>query len=238
MDANRLWVIGAVLVMVLIVVGGWFLGVQPQLDQAAAATIQRSSIESTNTVNEAMLKKLEADNADIATLRDKLAELSASVPGDPQLPAFYDEVNAIAAANGVVVAGFRTSDAVPYEPVKPPVVAAVPAAGSTATPTPTATAAATPTPAATPSAGMPPVTSPLITPTSFAAVPIQLSLTGDSTNILAMVHGLQNARRLFLVNGLTTSVPPVGSTIAGVQATVSGLVYVVPTAEPAAQGAG
>lgn len=63
-------------------------------------------------------------------------------------------------------------------------------------------------------------------------------MTGDSGDILSAARGLQAAQRLFLVNGLTTSVPPVGSTIAGVQATVSGYIYAVKAAGPGAVGAG
>lgn len=249
MDANRIWIIGAAIATVAIVVLGWFLGIQPQLNAAASATVQQFGVASMNSAYQAALSKLEADNKNLSTIKDQLAALSASVPSDGQVPAFYDEVNALAGANGVVVVDITAADAVPYSPVKPPTISAEASSGSssTATPSPTPTPSAsassgtaTPTPGATaaPVAGAPEVTSPLITPTTFAAIPIKMSITGDSPNILSFVKGLQTAKRLFLVYGLTTSVPPTGSTIVGVQATVSGFIYVVPTAVKAPIGAG
>jgi len=48
---------------------------------------------------------------------------------------------------------------------------------------------------------------------------------------------LQKGSRLFLVNGFTTSVPAAGASISGVEASVSGFVYVV-RSDHALEGAG
>ena len=51
MDKNRLWIIGAVVVMVAIVALGWVVAIQPQLDAAAAADAQRATVDATNAAN-------------------------------------------------------------------------------------------------------------------------------------------------------------------------------------------
>lgn len=245
MEANRLWTIGAILAMIGIVAGGWFLGVQPQLDSAAAANDQRAGIARLNSVNEAALRKLQADDAKKGELQERLAALAASVPSQPDLPEFYAAADAVATANNVVLANVATGASMPYpDPGQQSGTKSASAqpSGSTSTPTPSpsgvSTAAPTATPAPTPSPGAPTVTSPLITSTSFVAIPVTFSLTGNSADILNAVHGLQTAPRLFLINGLTTAVPPPGSTLQGVQATVSGYIYVVLAASAHAVGAG
>jgi hypothetical protein len=45
---NRLWNIVAVMLMVAIAAGGWFLGVDPQLAAARTADEQRETVEAQN----------------------------------------------------------------------------------------------------------------------------------------------------------------------------------------------
>lgn len=247
MDKNRLWIIGSVLLMAIVVGLGWFLGIAPQLANAAASDLQRAGVEAVNVQHEANLARLKKDFANLGALNGQLASLSDSVPGDTAMPAFVDEINGIAASTGVTVTGFSVADAKPYAPISPP--AAVPAAGSaatTATPTPSA-APTTPTPTAspTPVAGMPPVTSSKLTGANFSSLAVSLVVRGDYPQVLAFVNGLQVGKRLFLVSGITTTAVPAvaGTTTAKVPAgsetaTISGLVYVVtpdatPTSTPA-----
>lgn len=236
MDSNRIWYIGAVVAMVAIVVGGWFLGVQPQLDAATAAQTQRANIQRLNTVNEATLRALQAEDAKKGELLDEFAQLSASVPALPQFPAFLDEVNQIATSNNVVVSNATTSSNVAYEPVIP-AAGKSPGSSGTASPTATPAPAASPSPSSSAPTGAPVVTNPLITSKNFYAVPVSFTLTGDTSGILQVVDGIQKGKRLFLINGLTTSVAPPGATMPEVQAQVSGFIYVV-RPDHAVQGAG
>jgi len=73
---------------------------------------------------------------------------------------------------------------------------------------------------------------PGITAANFAAIPVQLALTGSYDKVLDFVNGLQNGSRLFLVTALstTTADATTGTAAAppgGVDATVGGLVYVL-----------
>lgn len=238
MDKNRLWTIGSVLVMAIVVGLGWFLGIAPQVAGVAAADAQRAGVEQTNVQHEATLAQLKKDYARLGVLNGQLASLSQSVPGDTAMPAFVDEINAIASGAGVTITGFSVADAQPYAAVAPPAAAAVPSpASSTATPAPSATPAATPTPAPSPTAvaGMPPVTSPKLTSANFSSLAVTLNVQGEYQQILSFVHGVQQGKRLFLVSGITTTAAAVagpsnsaGTAATGSQsATISGLVYVV-----------
>ncbi|TFD86478.1 hypothetical protein E3T61_16360 [Cryobacterium lactosi] len=234
MDKNRLWLIGSVLVMVFVLVGGVFLGIQPQLAAAATANEQRVSVEASNAGQAAVLDQLKKDFDDIGTLKAELAPLSASVPSGTMMPAFVKQLDTLAGSTQVTLDGFTVSDATPYAPVEAPAAVVDSEAGSTATPTP----APAPIDAATvPTAGVPPVTSAQITAENFASLAVTVTVSGGYANALSFVNGLQTGERLFLVSGLTTTTkaPAVGEASSGlVTAVISGLVYVlVPAADAA-----
>jgi len=244
-DKNRLWVIGSVLVMAVVVAFGWLLGVQPQLAAISAADNERATVEATNASHEVLLAKLKNDFKDIDRLNTQLASLSQSVPSGTDIPPFVDQLDALAGKEGVSLTGITVSDAQPYTPVVAPAApVAAPAAGSTPTPTPTPAPSpgATTAPAPVLTAGVPPVTSTKITAENFAAMAVQITIKGSYSKVLNFVHGLQTGTRLFLVSGLTTtasdpvladtSKSPSASTATpdtkgGVSATISGLVYVL-----------
>ncbi|MGO4104370.1 hypothetical protein AB4Y63_10495 [Leifsonia sp. YAF41] len=237
MDKNRIWVIGSVLVMVVVIVAGWFVAVQPQLAATAAAYEQRVGVEQTNATHEALLAKLKTDFKNIDQLKAELAPLDASVPTGTEIAAFVDQLYELSGAAGVTVTGLTVADAEPYTPVAAPVAAPVegaPAAGSTPAPAPAPTDSAAPAASAAPVAGTPPVTNSLITATNFASLAVQVTVTGDNSSVLNFVNGLQTGSRLFLATGLSTvpSTAAADATVVttGVDATISGLIYVlVPT---------
>ena len=222
MDKNRLWIIGAIIVMVAIVAVGWVVAVQPQLDAVASADAQRANVDTTNAASRAALVKLQADYKNIDQVKAKVATLNKSVPTDAAIPAFVDELNALAAANHVVVSSITVSDALAYKPVAPPAAAAADTSSSS-TPTPSPSATPAPAPVA-PAAGVPPVTSPLITPANFAAIPVTVDVLGTYANVLAFVKGAQTSDRLFLVTSLSTTANADGS---GVDGKLGGLIYVL-----------
>ncbi|ASD23178.1 hypothetical protein B7495_14545 [Cryobacterium sp. LW097] len=233
MDKNRLWIIGTVAVMVFVLVGGFVLGIQPQLSAAAAANEERASVAASNAGQSAVLDELKKDFENIDTLKAELAPLSASVPSDTGMPAFVNQLDVLAGATQVTLDGFTVSDATPYAPV----ATADPAAASTATPAPTASDATVP------AAGVPPVTSEQITAANFASLAVTITVSGGYANALNFVNGLQTGERLFLVSGITTTARDAaeGETASGgVNAVITGLVYVlVPSdAQPVAVDAG
>lgn len=235
MDKNKIWIAGSVLLMVVALGLGWFLGVEPQLSSAAVAESQRASVQALNVQQEATLASLKKNFANMNALKAQLADLSESVPSDTAIPAFVDEVDAIGSSTGVTVAGIAVADAKPYTPVSPP----APTGGAatptpTATPSPGATPTATPTPTPTAVPGMPPVTSSKLTSANFSSLAVTLTVKGTYGQALAFVNGLQTGKRLFLVNGIntTTATSSSGSAKAAPgeeTTTVNGLIFVVTT---------
>lgn len=228
MNSNRLWVIGSVLTMVVVLVLGWIVGVQPQLTAAASATVQRLGVDQTNAGYEAVLAKLRAEHEKLPELTAELGALTASVPSGTESSAFVTELNGVAVSTGVTIRSLTFSDAVTY---KPPAVAppTTPTSGSSSTPTPTPA----PAPSASPAAP-PPVTNSLITSTNFFATPVQVGVRGSLAQVLDFLAGAQKGTRLFLVTTLSSSpsmdegVPP-----GTVDATIGGYVYAVtPAASP------
>jgi pantothenate kinase-related protein Tda10 len=65
MNKSRMWVIGAVLAMVVIIAGGWFIGIAPQLAIATSAKNERSNVMAANARNQILLAKLKRDYQNI-----------------------------------------------------------------------------------------------------------------------------------------------------------------------------
>ncbi|MFJ8896149.1 hypothetical protein ACIRCZ_16320 [Leifsonia sp. NPDC102414] len=224
MDKTRIWIIGAVLATVVVVIGGWFLAIQPQLALAGSAAMTRAQIDATNAQNAAKLAALKKDYAELPQTKQTLAKLSESVPSGGAYPALVSGVDRTAVEAGVTVTSLTVSDAVAYQPVAAAATSSATSdgqdSGSTPTGTPTPTPTPTPSgPVSRPSAGLPPVTDPLITARNFAAIPVSVSVSGPVGNVLAFVKGVQSGPRLFLVTAFSiapTDVPgKVDSKVAG-----------------------
>ncbi|WP_308467471.1 hypothetical protein [Rathayibacter soli] len=219
MDRSRIWIIGAIVAMIAVVIFGVLLGVQPQLAAASDANQQQQSIAAQNGAKQAALEQLKTDYKNLPALKSTLAELQKSIPPHADLPAFISDLNALAGATSTTVTGVTVSDAQPYVP---PVTAAVPApgaAGATATPSPSASASA---PAAAPKPATPeapaPVTNAKITGGNFVAVPIKITVSGDYGQALAFMDGLQHGQRLFLVTNFASNGASAAATAAAATA--------------------
>lgn len=212
--------------MVIVVVGGWFLGIQPQLSAANAASESRTSEAARNATSERLLVTLKKDFEGIGKLKDSNAMLRRSVPSSAQLSTFVTELDVLSGQNAVSVTTITVSDAKAYTP---PVIVAAAVTGVAASPTPSPSASAAPVVAA-PVAPEAPllVTNPKITAANFIAIPIELKISGPYANVLDFVKGLQAGERLFLVTNLSTAPPTVKTTVAStVDADIKGLIYVL-----------
>jgi Tfp pilus assembly protein PilO len=197
MTKNRLHLVIALAIGAVVLVGGFFLGVQPQLASAASNREQQQSIDSTNDTYRAELARLAAQSAKLPAMRREAAVLERSVPSSADTSAFYKEVNGVAASTGVTVSGITTSWAAAYTPP----VAETPVTSPSATATPSPTAAGTPsTPAVTA-----PVTNAQITASNFSTIAISIDVTGSFEQALAFTSGVQNGERLFLVNDIKST---------------------------------
>lgn len=246
MNQARLWVIGAAVVAVLVLAGGYFLGVAPQLTAIEAANAQTTSVEAQNAVLEASVASLEKEFATIDTAKADLATLRESVPGEAATSALLKDLNAYAAAAQVTITASKFGDGAPYAPV-----AAAPAADAQATESDSKDADKAPaeTPAEVTGAGTAP-TSSLVTAENFVYIPVSLTVAGDYARVLDFVAEVQAGKRLLLVNGVQVDpaapqaaevegeeAPPVTGT--PVTTVLNGYIYVLlnDSASPAADAA-
>lgn len=214
MNKNRMWVIGAILAMVVLVAGGWIIGISPQLTTVASANRDRATVIASNSRNEILLAKLKRDYENIDALKNQVSTLHQSVPTTADVSSFVTELNSLANARKVTLKSINVSDARAY------------------TPTTQAAAAKTTTSSS-------PQTNPKITTTNFVTIPVTIGVTGDYSKVLDFVNDVQLGRRLFLVStfssmGATNSKGVKGSpTTSGgsqrVDSTIAGFMYVLLT---------
>ncbi|MCU1437694.1 MAG: hypothetical protein JWP66_781 [Naasia sp.] len=212
---HRVKVLLGALVMIALLAGGWFLGVQPALAAAFDATGQQSEVRTQNEALGAKLAALEAAQADLPELEKRLATLDASVPAGDAQAALLDSIDGLAAAAGVTVSRVAVEAALPYS-----------APGAAADETEdTAPAAAT----------LMPHTDARITADNLVAMPVTVEVTGSLDAALGFLDGVQSGPRLFLVNKVSSVADSAnGGSGDAVTATVAGYVYVLLAAAPAA----
>ncbi|MFT3798743.1 type 4a pilus biogenesis protein PilO [Microbacterium sp.] len=103
MNKHRLALIVIGMLAVAVVAGGFFLGVQPQLDRIAAADKQTQGLRTTNQVQEAKNAALAADSEHLDEYKAQLATGIAEIPEARSQQALVDEVGAAAGAAGVTI---------------------------------------------------------------------------------------------------------------------------------------
>ncbi|TDW49442.1 hypothetical protein EDF52_104216 [Curtobacterium sp. PhB42] len=229
MTRNRLNMLIAVMAMVVVALAGFFLGVQPQLAQAANDRVEQTSVDATNRTTAAELARLKDRAKSLPALKAELAKLTASVPSGANMSSFYGAVDGVAATSGVKVSAITTSDAVAYTAP----VSAGTATDADAAPTDEATEGATASATAEPTAAATtPLTDPAISGENFSAIPVSVSVDGSFDQALAFVGGLQDGARLFLVNTVSSSATQDSTDQAAAASTTwtfGGYVYVLTT---------
>ncbi|MFA0848746.1 type 4a pilus biogenesis protein PilO [Curtobacterium sp. WHRI 8282] len=225
MNRNRLSFVVALVAIGAVLAGAWFLGVQPQLAQAADNSSQQTDIDATNARNQAELARLQKASDALAETKTKLDALRASVPSTPSTDALLRELNGAATAAGVTVTSITVGDAKAYEPVAGQ-ASEEPAASASATPS------AEPTPTA-PTAR----TDAAINGSNFVVIPVTVAVQGSYDQALAFTKAVQSGQRLFLVTGIASTSSDSGASPMDAQAwSLSGSVYVLAESDTAAKG--
>lgn len=215
--SNRLWVIGAVTVMLITLLAGWFIGAQPLLAAAAKSDSDRASLDAQNAAQQAQIAVLTEQNKDLPAIEADFKALQKSIPGSPNTAAFIDGLNGLAESTGVQVSSITVGETTAYTPPVAPVAPEAPTDGST--PAPEATAAPVE------ETGYTVASSPLITADNFVAIKVGVELKGSYDAVLSFVKGLQSGPRLVLVVGFTSTSDAVDAS--QVVAHVDGLLYVI-----------
>lgn len=89
---SRIWTLATVLVMILVVALGWFLGISPKLADAARFDTERRSVEAQNDVARATIAQLEADFENIDELREQIEQLRTEFPTDAAYDTAVEEL--------------------------------------------------------------------------------------------------------------------------------------------------
>jgi Tfp pilus assembly protein PilO len=226
MSRTKLWIAGITLVAVVIVLLGWFVGIEPKLAEARKADAERASVATVNQTHETTLLKLRKLDDRLPQLEKELAALRVALPTDTAVSTLLGQLNELALQNSVGIQSITAGT--PLELTAPaPVPGEVPApAGSTEdapateAPAPDAPAADAPVPAAVPA------------DTGLVSIPVTVIVTGDAGSLASFLKSVQYGPRLFLVTDLVIDIEGSGG-----KSTIDGLIYVLPdpNAEQAAE---
>ena len=220
-NTNRLWVIGSVTVMIIVLVAGWFLGAQPFIDSAAKNDTERASIVVQNAAQTAEIAALTEQNKDLDSLQAEFKTLQKSIPSSSNTAAFIQGLDGLAASTGVQVTNITIGETLAYT-MPASATAAAEAAAAAASPAPTD--GSTPAPVAVVPVGYVAATDPLITADNFVGIKVSVNLKGSYEAALSFVKGLQSGSRLVLVTGFTSDS---SADQPGVSASIDGYIYVV-----------
>jgi len=226
MTARRLWTIGGVVVIVAVLLLGWFLAISPMLSSVTSNDRSRREVEGTNAVLETQLATLSGIDAE--ALLAELGRLGEGIPGVIDEPALLRTFQDATAAVGATITSLTLSDPEPFIPSsagRQPEEGESAAEGD-AEPSP----GATPPPAeAQPAEGPPARSLPIdeadlaLAAQSLLVLRVQLSIEGDANQALALADILQHAPRRMLVtqvSGDPAAEPPT--------ATLQILVWILP----------
>jgi Tfp pilus assembly protein PilO len=204
MNRTRLWTIGSVLLMVLILAGGYVLGVQPQLAAASTSDQDRLNQEAQNAVLATDLNALKTQFESIDDVRAELADIRLEIPQAADLDDLIDQLSVFASESGVTITDYVAGEATVFVPS---VDGAVEQAEE-------------PVANADPSASQ------------FVTLPIDITLEGNYDSLLSFLNSAQLGKRLFLAYGVDVSNDEEDANKYVLK--VSGFAYVVTGADGAA----
>lgn len=114
MSSSRIWVLLGSVIIVAVLAGGFFLGVQPELAAASRSAGDRVLVESQNAELEMSLKELERQAAQAPAIRSEIGALRESIPASPAHAELLRQLDAFASAAGVRVTSVSPQDPVAF----------------------------------------------------------------------------------------------------------------------------
>jgi hypothetical protein len=224
MNIDRLWVIAAVAGMIVVAVGGWFVGISPIVAQASTTDAQLTATKTANTSSEAKLALLRTEFTTISKLRKSLNSLRGSIPEEADASAFVQELNQLSAEYGVSLTSVTINAATVYAaPAAPAPPASATGSGSTPTPTPTPTSTA---PAA-------PTTTTVVPTGGLVLIPVVIVVTGTFDAVRDFDGAVQGGKRLYLATSaqISSNVAAAASS-SSVTGTLTGDIFTIAGTSP------
>ena len=172
--STRIWTFATVLIMIVVVALGWFLGISPRLADAARFETERQNVEAQNNVARAAIAQLQADFENIDELLDELEGLREEFPTDAQYDVAIQEL-----LTRMLSAGLGLQNIAINEPA--PTTALVLQEGEE------------PPPAEIDGDGILPAG-------SLLSVPVTVTVTGSLPAILGYMQALQESPRFSIVS--------------------------------------
>lgn len=220
MNTVRVWTIGAVAAVVVILGVAFGLGVQPRLQSAAAADAQTAQVAAQNATVQADIARLSRAAAGQASLEAQDAKLQQAVPSSLKLNTFTRDLRNLAVLDDVSIESLAPSAGVAYAA---PAEAAPPVAPApAASPAPTASPAPSTAPAPVGPSGWFGKTDPAVTGANFTVIPVSVVVRGTASAVQQFASDVQKGDRLFTVQSFNAN-----RTDGAVVANLTGAIYAV-----------
>lgn len=116
MDKHRLSLIIIGVLGVALLAGGWFLGIQPQIDRIETANRQTAQIKQVNDVQQLKNEALAAEAEHLDEYKSELAARQQQIPASRAQQELINQIDAAAIAAGVAVKSLRFSVEAEYVP--------------------------------------------------------------------------------------------------------------------------
>jgi len=114
MNTNRIWVLGSVVIIVVLLAATWFLGVSPQLATAALSSSDKIAVDAQNSVAQATVASLKTQFEQIDSLRAELKKERVVMPSSKDQGPLLSNIGSYAKSAGVTVTSLTFQDATPY----------------------------------------------------------------------------------------------------------------------------
>jgi Tfp pilus assembly protein PilO len=184
MSRTQRWSGVTALLVVVIVVAGWFMMISPQRATASKLRSQDVTQQQANAKLQSDIQRLQAEVPGVAQAQEKIAAIAKQIPDTPSLASYVRAITQAAAETGVDLQTISPSLPAPIAVAAPVRTAAVPGAS----PGTTGTSGAKPSAAGATSAGTG-------TAAGLSTIAVSLTLAGDYFHISQFLKKLQDMSR-------------------------------------------
>ena len=115
--ANRVWTFATVIIVIVIVALGWFLGVAPRLAEATRAETDRALVAAQNQATSIALEQLRQDAARLPQLESELLALQVEFPETPAYDAVSEELVLGLLDEGLALESLSFNEPTPVDPL-------------------------------------------------------------------------------------------------------------------------